>query len=354
MNLMKPHLRAVNPPDDRLEAGRRVLLAESRILEQVAARLDGRFLQAIDLLLECGGANPGRVVVAGTGKSADVGRKLAGTLSSTGTRAFFLDPTRAVHGDLGTVHPRDVALLLSHSGESEEIVRLVRPLRSLVRAIVALTGNDSSTLARLADVSLGYGPVEEVCPLGLAPSASTTTMLALGDALAFVLLEQRQFSPEDFARFHPAGNLGRKLLRVEEVMRHGDDMRMAPETDTVRSVFARVRHVGRRTGAVLLLDTEGRLAGLFTDSDLARLIESRRDAALDRPIREVMTRRPFTISVGARVPEAVELMQHHKISELPVVDADHRPVGLLDVTDLLALSAGGATRPAAERERLPA
>lgn len=351
---MSLQLHASTPTDDRLDLGRQILLREAATLERVAARLDERFLRVLELLATCTGEQPGRVVVAGTGKSADVGRKLAGTLSSTGTRAYFLDPTRAVHGDLGMVHPADVALLLSHSGESEEIVRLLRPLRPLVRAIVAVTGNDSSTLARLADISLSYGPIEEVCPLGLAPSASTTTMLALGDALALVLSRERGFAPEDFARFHPAGNLGRKLLRVEEVMRTGDEMRQASEGDSVRSVFARVRQSGRRTGAVVLLDAAGKLAGLFTDSDLARLIESRRDGAIDRPIREVMTRRPFTVSVGTRVPEAVDLMQRHRISELPVVDAEQRPVGLLDITDLLALMAGAAVRPVPAPERLPA
>ncbi len=348
---MTLQLHAPGPNDDRLELARQILRREAETLAVVAARLDGRFLQVVELLRECSGAHPGRVVIAGTGKSADIGRKLAGTFSSTGTRAYFLDPTRAVHGDLGMVHPRDVALVLSHSGESEEIVRLVQPLRSLVRAIVALTGNGSSALARLADVSLVYGPVEEVCPLALAPSASTTTMLALGDALAFVLLRERGFSADDFARFHPAGNLGRKLLRVEEVMRRGDEVRQAPEIETVRGVFSRSRQQGRRTGAVLLLDAEGRLAGLFTDSDLARLIENRRDLALDRPIGEVMTRRPHTILVGSRVPDAIDRMQQHKISELPVVDADLRPVGLLDITDLLGLGADADVRQPIAPER---
>ena len=188
-------------------------------------------------------------------------------------------PPRAVHGDLGMVHPDDVALVLSHSGESEEIVRLLAPLRPLVRAILGLTGNPHGTLARLADVAIVYGPLEEVCPLGLAPSASTTVMLALGDALAFTLSREREFTHEDFARFHPAGSLGRKLLKVEAVMRNGNELRLAPETDTVREVFARARHRGRRTGAVILLDADGRLSGLFTDSDLARLIEQRRMSA---------------------------------------------------------------------------
>src|SRR5262249_53938184 len=166
---------------------------------------------------------PGRIAITGTGKSADVGQKIAGTLNSTGTRAYILDATRAVHGDLGMVHPNDVALVLSHSGESEEIIRLLGPLRQLAMAVVALTGNGQSTLARQADVAVVYGPLDEVCPLGLAPSASTTAMIALGDALAFVLSRMRDFTHEDFARFHPAGSLGRKLLKVEAVMRRGDE-----------------------------------------------------------------------------------------------------------------------------------
>jgi arabinose-5-phosphate isomerase len=250
------------------------------------------------------------------------------------------------------VHPEDVALVLSHSGESEEIVRLLGPLRSLVQAIIGLTGNASSTLARRADVALVYGPLDEVCPLGLAPSASTTAMIALGDALAFVLSREREFTTEEFARFHPAGSLGRKLLRVEEIMRQGPELRKALATDTVRSVFAGVRQSGRRTGAIMLLDNAGRLAGLFTDSDLARLIEARRDDALDRPVSEVMTATPLTIPYGARVIEAVELLRRHKISELPVVNADGKPVGLLDVTDLIGFVPAEATADGQDRTRL--
>ncbi len=325
------------PPrtDDRLDYAREIVRAEAAALERVAQRLDKAFLRAVELLLDLGRA--GRVAITGIGKSADIGQKIAGTLNSTGTRAYVLDATRAVHGDLGMLHPEDVALVLSHSGESEEIVRLLGPLRSLVRNVIGMTGNAGSSLARQADVPLVYGPLEEVCPLGLAPSASTTAMLALGDALAFVVSRARDFSHEDFARFHPAGSLGRKLLKVEAVMRQGADLRVAPATDSVRSVFAQARHRGRRTGAVMLLDDAGRLSGLFTDSDLARLIEARRDEALDRPIAEVMTRAPITIRVGTRMADAVEILQRHKISELPVVDEAGRPMGLLDITDLIGL-----------------
>jgi len=244
-----------------------------------------------------------------------------------------------------------VALVLSHSGESEEIVRLLGPLTELAAAVIALTGHGHSTLAKSATVALVYGAVVETCPLALAPSTSTTVMLALGDALAFVLSDRRQFSAEDFARYHPAGSLGRKLTRVEAVMRRGADVRLALADETVRAVFARRRPTsgypaGRRTGAVMLTDADGRLCGLFTDSDLARLFERRCDAALDRPIRDVMTARPITVAVGTRVAEALEVLTRYKISELPVIDSDGRPVGLLDITDLIGFKAEGSGQKA--------
>src|SRR5579872_8307 len=236
-------LQVHQPADsERLSYARQILRAEAAALDLVAQRLDGAFNQAIDLIQRATQDGVGRVAITGTGKSADVGQKIAGTLNSTGTRAYVLDATKAMHGDLGMLHPADVALILSHSGESEEIVRLLVPLRTMVRGVVALTGNSGSTLAKKADVAIVYGPLEEVCPLGLAPSASTTAMIALGDALAFVLSEERAFTHEDFARFHPAGSLGRKLLKVESVMRQGGELRVAPARETVRGVFAQARH----------------------------------------------------------------------------------------------------------------
>ena len=318
---------------DRLEYAREIVRAEAAALEQVANRLDDSFLQAVELFQRC----PGRICITGTGKSADVGQKIAGTLNSTGTRAYVLDATRAVHGDLGMVHQHDVVLALSHSGESEEVVRLIGPLRQMAMAMVALTSKRDSTLARSADVAIVLGPLEEVCPLGLAPSTSTTAMIAVGDALAFVLTRLREFTHEDFARFHPAGSLGRKLVKVDEVMRQRDDLRLAGEQETVRAVFSHSKRLGRRTGAVILLDDMGKLCGLFTDSDLARLFELRRDDALDRPIREVMTLRPITVPLGTRVMDAIDIMRQRKISELPVVDGQGKAVGLIDITDLIGL-----------------
>jgi arabinose-5-phosphate isomerase len=207
----------------------------------------------------------------------------------------------------------------------------------MAQALVAVTSNGQSTLACQADVALVLGPLEEVCPLGLAPSTSTTAMIAVGDALAFVLLRWRQFTHEDFARFHPAGSLGRKLLKVEAVMRQGAELRIASVEQTVREVFATGRRLARRTGAVMLVDRDDKLCGIFTDSDLAKLFEQRRDHALDRPIREVMTANPITVVVGTRIADAVELLRRKKISELPVVDGVGRPAGLIDITDLIGL-----------------
>jgi arabinose-5-phosphate isomerase len=301
--------------------------------------LDCRFEQAIDMLSSAANLGAGRIAITGVGKSADVGQKIAGTFNSTGTRAYVVDPTRAVHGDLGMVHPSDVALVLSHSGESEEILKLLDPLIDLASGVVGITGRPHSTLAARADIALVYGPLEEVCPLGLAPSASTTAMIALGDALAFGLSRERSFTPEEFARFHPAGSLGKRLARVEKVMRQGDELRLAPAHHTIRQVFAEARLRGRRTGAVMLVNPSGVLTGIFTDSDLARLIERREENALDEPIHRRMTANPTTVPAGTRVEEALELMRRRKISELPVVNGEGHPVGILDITDLLGLSA---------------
>ena len=323
----------IHPIDDRLSYARQIVRGEAAALLSVADRLNDSFLQAVDLIHRC----PGRICITGTGKSADVGQKIAGTLNSTGTRAYVLDATRAVHGDLGMLHDDDIVLALSFSGETEEIVTLLPSLRQMATALVALTKSAESTLAKNADVALVLGPLEEVCPLGLAPSTSTTAMIAVGDALAFVLMRMREFTHEDFARFHPSGSLGRRLLKVEAVMRQGNDLRVSHGEKTVREVFAQEKRLGRRSGAVMLTDDAGKLVGLFTDSDLARLFEQHRDAAFDRPIREVMTPRPLMAPVGTRLTDAVDILRNRKISELPIVDAVGQPVGLIDITDLIGL-----------------
>jgi arabinose-5-phosphate isomerase len=335
---------ARGPALDRIAFARDVLRTEAEALRAVADRLGPSFEACVETLFR----GSGRVAVTGVGKSADVGRKIAATFNSTGTRAYVLDVTAAMHGDLGMVAPEDVALLLSHSGESEELLRLLGPLKATATAVLAITGNASGTLALTADAAIVYGPLAEACPNALAPSTSTTAMLALGDAIAFTLSELRQFGPDDFAKYHPAGSLGRKLATVEMAMRRGAELRIAFAGESVRAVFAKARHEGRRTGAIILTDAAGRLAGLFTDSDLARLFEGRSDGAFDLPIARVMTTGPVTIAPTARLTDAVEVLRARKISELPVVDTDDRPVGMLDITDVIGLEppAGGApSRP---------
>lgn len=317
----------------QLDRARAVLRQEADALRDVADRLDESFTGAVDRLWACGQAD-GRVGVSGVGKSADVAQKLVGTFNSTGTRAYLLDATRALHGDLGMVHASDAVVILSNSGQSEEIVRLLRPLKRMAAAVVAITGNADSPLARQADAALVYGPVSESL-FNLAPSTSAVVAMSLGHALALALCDRREFTDAEFARYHPAGSLGFQLSGVEDHMRRGPELRLAKASATVREVFAQARHKGRRTGAVMLVDDDGRLAGLFTDSDLARLFERRADGCFDGPVSAVMTRTPLTVHQGARMKEAVALMRARKISELPVIDADGKPVGLLDITDLI-------------------
>ncbi len=324
---------AGSSPFEQLRYGRQIIQAESRCLDRVARRLDSGFCRAVDYLHGCRGS----VIISGMGKAGLVGRKIMATMASTGTRSHFLHPAEAVHGDLGRVHADDVMLILSQSGETEEVVRLLPSLAELPVPVLAITARADSTLGRAATAAIELGPIEEAGCLGLAPSASTTAMLAVGDALALVTSRMRNFGREDFARFHPAGSLGRKLSRVEHHMRPLSECRLAGEQQTVREVLVAARVPGRRTGATMLTDEHGRLSGIFTDSDLARLFEHRRDAALDGPIRDVMTADPLSVRLGSMMTDAVDVMAGRKISELPVVGAQGEPVGLIDVTDVVGL-----------------
>jgi arabinose-5-phosphate isomerase len=320
-------------PVDQLRYAREIIQLESRALWKLAERLDGEFCRAVDQVFRCRGS----VIVSGMGKAGLIGQKIAATLASTGTRSHYLHPAEAVHGDLGRIHHEDMLLILSQSGETEEVVRLLPSLSAFGVPIVAVTSARGSTLAKAATVTIDLGPLKEACSLGLAPSTSTTAMLAMGDALALVASRMRAFRREDFARFHPAGNLGRRLSKVDDHMRPLAQCRMAPATRTVRQVFVD-RHVGRRrSGAIMLVDAAGKLVGLFTDSDLARLFESRRDAALDDAIHTVMTSQPCTVPAGSMLVDAIAIMAERKISELPVIDEGGTPVGLLDITDVVAV-----------------
>ena len=320
---------------EQLRAAREILRLEAKAIWELSNRLEESFCQTVRILFQCQGS----VIVTGMGKAGIIGQKIAATLASLGTRAHFLHPAEAFHGDLGRIHASDVVLMLTQSGETGEVVQLLPSLKDFQVPLVAVTASKTSTVGRAANVVLEIGQLEEACSLGLAPSTSTTAMLAVGDALALVLSELRDFRAEDFARFHPGGALGRKLSKVDDVMRPLAECRTARDGQTVRQVIVACTKPGRRTGAIMLTDADGRLTGLFTDSDLARLFERRDEAALDRPIAEVMVASPTTVPSGTRVGDAVNLLATRKFSELPVVDRSGRPVGLVDVTDVLGLKA---------------
>ena len=319
---------------ERLRAGREIIRQEAEALLEVVKRLDAGFCVAVQTLLDCSGS----VIVCGMGKAGLIGQKLAATLSSTGTRAHFLHPSEAVHGDLGCLHSNDIFLALSNSGETEELLQILPTVRELGLKIVSITATEQNSLATRSDVVIEMGRLQEACPWGLAPSTSTTVMLAIGDALALVVAQSRGFSPQHFARFHPGGSLGQKLKSVTEVMRPRDQLRIASMHSTVRDVMTGTARPGRRSGAVLLIDDDQTLAGIFTDSDLARMFERGREGEFDGPIGAVMTVDPLRTTLGSQLGEAVELMRSHKISELPVVDQGGRLAGLIDVTDLIGVS----------------
>ena len=317
---------------DVLSLGKKVLYHEALAIQKLAESLDSRFLQAVYRILHC----QGTVVVCGIGKAGNVGKKVSATLSSTGSPSHFLDPADAIHGDLGKVKSDDVLLVFSRSGETEEISRILPSLCSFHASIIAVTASEQSTLARSADIVLPIGSVEEADRLGLAPSTSTTVMLALGDAMALAVSERRGFRAEHFAKFHPGGSLGRRLSLVDEHMRSLEFCRIAPDSETIREVFARHRIAGRRSGAILLTQRDGQLSGIFTDSDLARLFERRDEHLLDAPIRCVMTMKPTSVTSGTRMLAAIGLMGERRISELPVTDAIGFPLGMIDITDVVA------------------
>ncbi|HEY5780552.1 MAG TPA: KpsF/GutQ family sugar-phosphate isomerase [Lysobacter sp.] len=311
-------------------SGRRVFDIEAQALAAVAGRIDGDFTAACRLML----AARGRVVCTGMGKSGHIARKIAATLASTGTPAFYVHPGEAAHGDLGMITDADVVLALSYSGESDEILLLLPVLRRQGNKLIAMTGRTRSSLAREADVHLDVSVPAEACPLALAPTSSTTASLAMGDALAVALLEARGFTADDFARSHPAGALGRRLLlHIADIMHAGDDV---PRVGADASISEALVEMSRkRLGMTAIVDDENRLIGLYTDGDLRRTLDDHRFDVRNARIVEVMTRSPKTIGSDALAVEAAQLMEAHKISGVIVVDGEHRVVGALNIHDLL-------------------
>jgi arabinose-5-phosphate isomerase len=314
---------------------RQVIEIESKAVASVASAIDERFEAAVH---EIAGGR-GALLASGVGKAGLIARKISATFASTGTPSHFLSPTDALHGDLGAVRAGDLILLLSASGESDEVARLLEILHGLGHRTIAITRDRLSTIGRNASITVATGKIDEACPLGLAPTATTTAMLALGDALAMAVMRQRRFTAEEFATYHPAGQLGRKLLRVSEAMtfRLGENLPVAPERQTVGEVLSAVSRIKRRSGGVILVDDERRLAGFFSDGDLRRLVQRDPAGAMTTPVGEVMSRNPRHIRGDALAAEAMAVMREHRIDELPVVDDERRPVGLIDVQDLVAL-----------------
>jgi arabinose-5-phosphate isomerase len=314
--------------DDPVKAARRVLEVEADAVRALVDRLDERFARAVALLEHC----RGRVVVIGMGKSGLVGKKLAATLAATGTPALFLHPADGLHGDLGMLARGDAVVALSNSGETDELLALLPAVKRLGVPLIVLTGNPASRLARHGDVVLDVSVREEACPLNLTPTASTTAALALGDALAVALLTRRGIGPEDFARVHPGGALGRRLIRVEELMHRGADVPVVGVGASRDEVIGEMS--AKRLGATAVVDSRGRLVGIVTDGDLRRAAQ-RGAGTLPATASELMTRSPKTVGRGELAAAALELMERHSITQLLVVDDDGRPDGIVHLHDLL-------------------
>jgi len=313
---------------DTLEFGKSVLRQEARAVAALADILDPRFDQAVQAMLAC----QGHVVITGIGKPWLIGQKISATLASTGTRSFPLHPSEAVHGDVGRLHPSDVVIAMSNSGESEEVVRLLPVIKRVGCRLIGITARPQSALARHSDILLEMGKFEEACPIGMAPSVSTTVMLALGDALALAVMKARNFGREDYARFHPGGALGRSLMKVSEIMRPLAQTATVGSGATVKDALSSITR--QKTGAVFIVEN-GRLLGVFTDGDLRRHIED--DGLLQHKVAEIMTRPGKRVEVERLAGEAVKLMQDYRIGELPVVNAAGELVGHVALKDLVSM-----------------
>jgi len=308
------------------DIARKVLRIEAQAIQELIGRVDASFDKAVRMILDC----RGRIVVTGMGKSGIICQKIAATLSSTGTPAFFMHPAEATHGDLGMIVKGDSVLAVSSSGETDELIRLLETIRRLGASLISMTGNPSSTLARQSDVTIDIGIAQEACPLGLVPTASTTVALAMGDALAVAVYSARGFSEDDFAALHPGGRLGKRLLKVEHVMHVGDAVpKVTPETPVLRGVEEMTR---KRLGCTTVVEQDGRLAGMFTDGDLRRLLQSGRP--LESPIGEHMSRKPATIGGKELASRALAIMEERRITSIPVVDGAGMLEGIVQLHDL--------------------
>jgi len=313
---------------------RQVLKIEADSIKQLVSRIDKYFEKAVELIY----ASKGRVVVTGMGKAGIIGQKISATLASTGTPSLWLHSAEAIHGDLGRVKKEDVVIVISNSGETEEVVNLVPLIKKIGSRLIAITGNVRSNLAKNSDTVLNVSIKEEACPLGLAPMASTTSMLAMGDALCAALMDKRKFKKSDFALLHPGGSLGKQLLlKVEDIMRKASGNPVVRESRKVKDVLLAI--TASRAGGATVVDKNGKVKGIFTDGDLRRNLGSAGDGRgrplLEREIKDVMTKNPMTLKKGCLAVEALRILQEYKIDEIPIVDEKGRAIGLVDVQDLL-------------------
>jgi len=317
-----------------LDFSRKVIQAEAKAVQSMASIVDDSFAQAAEMMYN----TPGSVIISGIGKAGIIGQKISATLASTGTPSHFLHPAEAVHGDLGRLQKKDIVLVLSFGGETNEIIRLINLVKQLEIKLIAITGNNESTLSRHSDVVLCMGNISEACPLGVAPSASTSCMLAIGDALAFTVMKARNFSVEDYVRFHPGGSLGAKLMTVEQSMmfRPGEKLPLAAADQRVDEMLSATRDI-KRHGAVMIVDDEGKLAGIVTDADLRRLMTGKGTEGFALKAGDIMTPDCKRIRADALAAEATAIFHKYRVDELPVVDKDDRPVGMIDVQDIVTI-----------------
>jgi len=321
-----------------LEYARNVIHAEAGAIAALAPIVDGAFVRAAEMMYACSGS----CIVSGIGKAGIIGQKISATLASTGTPSHFLHPAEAVHGDLGRLRDDDIVIVLSYGGETDEISRLINLLKQRQIRLIAITSDTESTLSRYSDVVLCMGKVNEACPLGVAPSVSTTCMLTIGDALAFTVMKARDFSVEDYVRFHPGGSLGTQLMTVEQSMmfRPGEALPTVTVDDTIRQMLDKTAAV-KRHGAVMIVGDDGCLAGILTDADLRRLLTQHGEGAFDLSVGQVMTADCKRIRADALAAEATAIFHKYRIDELPVVDAQDRPVGMIDVQDIVTIKVVG-------------
>lgn len=321
-----------------LDYARNVIEAEGEAIRSVSAIVDESFASAVEMIYNCGSS----VIISGIGKAGIIGRKISATLASTGTPSHFLHPAEAVHGDLGRVRKGDVVIVLSYGGETDEITRLINLVKQLEVKLIAITGDGDSTLSKYSDVVLCMGKMNEACPLGVAPSVSTACMLAIGDALAFTVMKARKFGVEDYVRFHPGGSLGARLMTVEQSMmfKPGEKLPIAEVGDTIEELLAKTSDV-KRHGAVMVVERGGKLAGIITDADIRRWITKEGEKAFTYKAGDVMTAECKKVRVDALAAEATAIFHKYRIDELPVVDAQGRPVGLIDVQDVLTIKVVG-------------